>query len=82
VAPAKPPIPGSEKSPPCSPRPPINETEVDNVMQSTQAAPLSPDSSLCTPQPGTEPKSIKSTGLSKNLPAPPGHEPTKLRWIM
>ena len=65
VAPAKPPIPGSEKSPPCSPRPPINETEVDNVMQSTQAAPLSPDFSLCTPQPGTQPKPIKSTGLNK-----------------
>ena len=58
VAPAKPPIPGSEKSPPCSPRPPINETEVDNVMQSTQAAPLSPDSPLCTPQPGTQPKPV------------------------
>ena len=76
VAPAKPPIPGSEKSPPCSPRPPINETEVDNVMQSTQAAPLSPDSSLCTPQPGTEPKSIKSTGRSKNPPPCSSRPPT------
>jgi hypothetical protein len=34
-------------------------------MQSTQAAPLSPDFVLCTPQPGTQPKPIKSTGLNK-----------------
>jgi hypothetical protein len=48
VASAKPPIPRIERPPPCSSRPPINETEVDNVMQSTQAAPLSPDFALCT----------------------------------
>jgi hypothetical protein len=68
VAPAKPPIPGSERPPTCSPRPPTNGTEVYSVINSTPAAPLSPDLSLCTPQPGTELKSIKSTGLSKNPP--------------
>jgi hypothetical protein len=41
VAPAKPPIPGSQRSPPWSSRPPTNETEVYSVINSTPTAPLS-----------------------------------------
>jgi hypothetical protein len=35
------PIPGSERSPPCSPRPPINETEVPRVYSVINSTPAS-----------------------------------------
>ena len=85
VPPAKPSIPASERAPPCSSRPPTNETEVYSATKPSPVAPVNVVLSLFTPQPGIEPKFIKSTGLNnKPLPCtsrPPTNE-TEVGYVI